>query len=697
MRCIRHPDHRRPRRRYPGEGGSSSRETRETPGGAPPPGRSSRTAPSGIGLRRDEQKAEEQDRNHPHNPRLFVGPLRCKSNARTSRRGAGGRGLAGGGLLPADPGDRADQDGDQQQRGGAGGKGDGRGAAVCAGAGHGVAPFQLFPALAGSMSQTAQPVPRGVRVTAKLAVAWVVPRVLVMTCRTVTATVTEPGVRSRICPAVAVAVATCRVASRWARTPGVPAAWARAGRSSAAAWGSSRASQAAGDWRQDQESQLAVNRPARTAAACSRAGLNGKIAASAGVAAGAGVAGGLLAAGEGRGAWRGCPLVQAAQPAARTAARAQAARRRPVTAPPCRGWPAPPNPAAGGGCGTGGCQASPVSPAGGCAAGRAPGTAAASWPGRSRGPGCPAGSHAAPAGPPAAWAEAGVAVSDRDAGDRPGRGEQGAELLLPVRAGGQPEQDRGGDLRPCRQLAVPGELGGDPGQVFGAGVVLEEEVGARAAGVAPQPVPVGAGQVAPRGGAAPFGPPAGQLAAAAAGGCGERGEEAVGPDGVGQAGGEGDVQGAVAAVAEPGQGHAVLGGEHLGAGLVQDPVVGGAAGGGQRPEPVDGAEPVQLAQPQGRPARAAVGQGGDLGGGQDPVFQEHAQQPPVPGGEPPGQRGQQRGADRGPGRAAPGAGRGEGGDLGHGDALQERKVVMRVQRARGSWRRAAGAAAVPVL
>jgi hypothetical protein len=137
--------------------------------------------------------------------------------------------------------------------------------------------------VAGSTSQTAQLVPRGVRVTAKLAVTWLVPLALVMTCRTVTATVTEPGVRSRICSAVAVAEAACRVVSRWARMPGVSAAWTRAGRSSAAAWGSSRASQAAGDCRQDQESQLAVNRPARTAAARSRAGLNGRGRAAGGV------------------------------------------------------------------------------------------------------------------------------------------------------------------------------------------------------------------------------------------------------------------------------------------------------------------------------------------------------------------------------------------------------------------------------
>src|SRR6266702_4587860 len=122
------------------------------------------------------------------------------------------------------------------------------------------------------MSHTAQPLPppREVRVTAKLAVAWLVPVLLVMTCRTVTEIVTEPGVRSRIWSALVVAAAVCRAALRWARTPGVPAARARAGSSELAAMGRSLASQAAGDCCQDQESQAAVNRPARTAAAWSR-------------------------------------------------------------------------------------------------------------------------------------------------------------------------------------------------------------------------------------------------------------------------------------------------------------------------------------------------------------------------------------------------------------------------------------------
>src|SRR5579863_1485826 len=101
-----------------------------------------------------------------------------------------------------------------------------------------------------------------------------------MTCRMVTVTVTEPGVRSRICILLVVAAAVWRAAVRWARTPGVPAAWARAGYSEAAAMGRSLASQAAGDCRQDQESQAAVNRAARAAAAWSRAGGTGRIEAS---------------------------------------------------------------------------------------------------------------------------------------------------------------------------------------------------------------------------------------------------------------------------------------------------------------------------------------------------------------------------------------------------------------------------------
>jgi hypothetical protein len=42
-------------------------------------------------------------------------------------------------------------------------------------------PISAVPALAGSMSQTAQPVPCGMRVTAKMVTAWVVPLVLTMT------------------------------------------------------------------------------------------------------------------------------------------------------------------------------------------------------------------------------------------------------------------------------------------------------------------------------------------------------------------------------------------------------------------------------------------------------------------------------------------------------------------------------------
>src|SRR5579863_5994477 len=130
------------------------------------------------------------------------------------------------------------------------------------------------------MSHTSQPEPAGVRVTAQPAEERLVPLLPVMTWAAVTVTVTDPGVRSRIASAVTVATATWRAAVRCARTPRSPAAWARAGSSEAAATGCSAASHAPGGCRQDQESQAAVNRPARLAAACSRSGGNGSSEAS---------------------------------------------------------------------------------------------------------------------------------------------------------------------------------------------------------------------------------------------------------------------------------------------------------------------------------------------------------------------------------------------------------------------------------
>src|SRR6185437_8779686 len=145
---------------------------------------------------------------------------------------------------------------------------------------------QLLPALAGSMSHTAQPPAAGTTVTARLAVVVLVPLAEVTVCRTPTVTVTDPGVRSRMAAEVTVAVAACRAAARWARMPGVPAASARAGYREAAAIGRSVASQAAGGCRQDQESHASVNRAARAAAACSRAREKGSAGAAVGTAAG---------------------------------------------------------------------------------------------------------------------------------------------------------------------------------------------------------------------------------------------------------------------------------------------------------------------------------------------------------------------------------------------------------------------------
>ena len=124
------------------------------------------------------------------------------------------------------------------------------------------------------------------------------------------------------------------------------------------------------------------------------------------------------------------------------------------------------------------------------------------------------------------------------------------------------------------------------------------------------------------------------------------------PGVVGEAGGQGDRHGPVAAVAEVRGGDAVLGGEQHRAGLVQDEVQRGRPGGGQGPEPVDGPVLVERCHPGGGGAGGAEGELGDLAGGQDAVLAEHAQQPPVAGGEPGGERGGQlRAAGQPPGGA----------------------------------------------
>ena len=140
--------------------------------------------------------------------------------------------------------------------------------------------------------------------------------------------------------------------------------------------------------------------------------------------------------------------------------------------------------------------------------------------------------------------------------------------------GGQPEQDGGGDAGAGGQVGVAGEFGGDAVQVLAAGVVLEEKVGHGGPGggvLGPLAVAVGPGQVTPQRGAPPFGPPARQRGVpglAALGG--EGAEHRVGPGRVGELDRQGDGQGPVAAVAELAGGDAVLGGQQVGAGFVED-------------------------------------------------------------------------------------------------------------------------------
>jgi hypothetical protein len=147
------------------------------------------------------------------------------------------------------------------------------------------------------------------------------------------------------------------------------------------------------------------------------------------------------------------------------------------------------------------------------------------------GAGAAGGQPGGPGGP--VGAGSGGGGGDWDAGDLRGAGaggavrgragQPGAERGLAA-GGGEAEQNRGGDAGAGGEALVAGELGDEPGQVLGAGVVLEEEVGGRGrrpgGALGPAAIAVGAGVLAPGCGAAPLPPPAlqGGMAAAGAGG-----------------------------------------------------------------------------------------------------------------------------------------------------------------------------------
>ena len=249
-----------------------------------------------------------------------------------------------------------------------------------------------------------------------------------------------------------------------------------------------------------------MNRPARLAAACSRAGGNGSSEASGTAADGWGLA---VAAG------RAVVLAGAAGPAA------CGSREQPPQASPAAASSPAARPAraarlvivvlAGAGlagCGVPGGRGG-VRRVPGQAAGRAArflavraavGRAAAGRGDAGRGelgePQARAGAAGGQPGGPgrALGAGAGGGGRDRDAGDLRGgggvadagrrrAGQPALQRGLAARAA-QVEQDRGGDAGAGGEGGVPGELGDDPAERLGAGVVLEEEVdgGGRLAG-----------------------------------------------------------------------------------------------------------------------------------------------------------------------------------------------------------------------
>ncbi len=216
-------------------------------------------------------------------------------------------------------------------------------------------------------------------------------------------------------------------------------------------------------------------------------------------------------------------------------------------------------------------------------------------------------------------------------------GEPGAQVGFPGGAG-QPDQQWAGDAGGGREPGVAGQFAGHPGQRFAAGVVLDVEVQPPGRGL-PGAVAVGACVLPPDGGGALLGPPDGQPAAGGQrpGGVDPGDEQAVGTDEVGEAGGVGEGEQPVVAVAQFPDADPASGGEDLRAGRAEGVVVGDHPGPVERPCPVECAQLVQGGQADLGGALPVETQPGDLGAGEDLMFGEHVQQPPVAGGEPAGQ------------------------------------------------------------
>jgi hypothetical protein len=229
----------------------------------------------------------------------------------------------------------------------------------------------------------------------------------------------------------------------------------------------------------------------------------------------------------------------------------------------------------------------------------------------------------------------------RHPGRDPGQGRQEPGLAALV---GQPQQDRVAGSAAGGEPVVAGQLAGQPGQVFGAGVVLEEVPDPGWAGP-PDAVPVRADEGLPGGGVGGggvlLGPPPLQPGAGVGTGVGEQVDvELVDPEQVAQAGAAGDA-GAAFEVGAGWAGARVVG---VGPGVrVQQhaeraegvPERAGLVLGAGEGEPGHRADTPQHGQPFLRRPQAGEQRGGDLLGGQHVVLGQPGQQQPVPGRQPP--------------------------------------------------------------
>jgi hypothetical protein len=204
-----------------------------------------------------------------------------------------------------------------------------------------------------------------------------------------------------------------------------------------------------------------------------------------------------------------------------------------------------------------------------------------------------------------------------------------------------------GERAARERLCVAAQFLPQPFVVFACAVELEQEAGRLSAGERQPPVAVGGDRAVEQHGAAALAPPVGEAAASGGGLFAEPGEELVHVELVGELLGAGDGDRSLVAPAQLRPVDVEAGGDDVGAGLVQDPVVGRRALTWLpvRSEAVEHAQSVELVEPVAAATARAEVEAAQLFGGEDAVLVAGECDQPVALDEMRGERGDSRRAD----------------------------------------------------